>query len=167
VIFVHIGDARSRASFVRGGIRLPRARPGRPRGVFAMPVLEDYFASHQWLRELKRGGARTLIGVYFRVPDREAVLVGHYRRDHAPMTAAKAARLIMEAPDARGYQIVIPRKIEADEIQAIRAVHRVVGWRYYPEAKGQKPCGCPACTRGDIRSKRLREAYEAAFRNTK
>jgi hypothetical protein len=168
VIFVHIADARSSASFARAGIRLPRVRPGYPTGVFAMPVLKDYFASHQWLRELKRRGARTLVGVYFRVPSSEPVLVGHYRQAHAPMTAGRAARVIMEAEDPRGYEVIVPRKIEPKAIHAIRAVHRVVGWRYYPEAKGKKPfCGCQSCTRGEIKSRRLREAYEAAFRDAR
>jgi hypothetical protein len=130
-----------------------------------MPVLQDYFVSHQWLRELKRRGVRALIGVYFRVPDRESVLVGHYRAPHTPMSAVKAAGLIMRAPDPRGYEVLIPRKIEAKEIQAVREVSQVVGWRYYPEAKGRKPCGCPACSRGEIKATRLRRAKEAAFRS--
>jgi hypothetical protein len=166
VIFVHIGDARLQQSFRRTGIRLPPARTGRPRGVFVMPVLKDHFVSHQWLRELKRRGMRTLVGVYVRVPDREPVLVGHYRIAHTAMSAARAARLIMDAPDPRGYEVIIPRKVDAKEIHAVRGVPQVVGWRYYPEAKGRKPCGCPACARGDIKAKRLREAYEAAFRGT-
>lgn len=129
-----------------------------------MPVVQDYYASHQWLRELKRSGARTLIGVYFRIPDQELVIVGHYRAAHAPMTAATAARLIMRLSDPRGYEVIIPRAIEPGEIHALRAVNRVVGWRYYPDAKGERPCGCRVCTRGDIKSRKLREAYEAAFR---
>lgn len=134
--------------------------PGRgriPSGVFAMPVLPNYFASHQWLRELKRKGVRTFIAVYFRVSDDEPVLVGHYRNAHSTMPAAEAARLIMEADDPRGYEMVVQRRIESSAIKSIRTVNRVVGWRYYPEAKGKKPfCGCPFCTRGEIRAKRLR-----------
>ena len=122
-----------------------------------MPVLPNYFASHQWLRELKRNGVRTFIGVYFQVSDEEPVLVGHYRKGHAEMGAAEAAKLIMEADDPRGYEVIVPRRIESGAVKSIRAVHRVVGWRYYPEAKGKKPfCGCPFCTRGEIRAKRLR-----------
>ncbi len=58
----------------------------------------------------------------------------------------------------------MPRKIEAREISAIRPVNRVVGWRFYPDSHGKEACGCPACSKGQIRSRRLREAFEAAFR---
>jgi hypothetical protein len=78
-MFVHIADGRVASSLRRTGIRLPPEHPRRPSGVFAMPILQSYFVSHQWLRELKRRGARTLIGVYFRIPDGEPVIVGHFR----------------------------------------------------------------------------------------
>jgi len=74
----HLGDARAASAYRRSGIRMSRGRV-RASGVFAMPVLPDYFASHQWLRELKRRGVRTFIGVYFRIPDEEIVLVGRGR----------------------------------------------------------------------------------------
>ncbi|MFN8096173.1 MAG: type I methionyl aminopeptidase [Vicinamibacteria bacterium] len=57
--------------------------------------------------------------------------------------------------------LLVPRRVEAAEVQAVRAVNRVVGWRYYPEAKGRKPfCSCRSCNRGEIRAKRLREPGE-------
>ena len=104
--------------------------------MYAMPVLPSYFLSHQW---------KTMIGVHFRVPDREPVVVGHYNAAHQAMTAARAVRIIMEAPDARGYEVVIPRKIEPKAIHAIRAVSQIVGWRYHPDSHGKHPCGCPVC----------------------
>ena len=166
MMLVHIGDARAIQSFRRSGIHISRSRRSdHPSGVFAMPVLQDYFTSHQWLRELKRKGARSFIGVYFRIADDEPVVVGHFREAHTAMPAARAARLIMDAADPRGYQVVVPRRIEAREVHAVRTVHRVVGWRYYPEAKGRKVfCRCKVCTRGEIKGRRLREAYDAAFR---
>lgn len=155
MMLVHLGDARAVSSYRRSGIRVSLGR-SRPTGVFAMPVLPDYFASHQWLRELKRRGVRTFVGIYFRVPDAEPVFVGHYRHAHAPMSAAAAAQLIMTAPDARGYEVIVPRRVDPTEIRTVRPVHRVVGWRYYPEAKGQQPfCRCKACNRGEIRAQRL------------
>lgn len=164
-MLVHIGDARAIRSFRRSGIRVSEPRSSQhPSGVFAMPVLQDYFASHQWLRELKRKGARLLVGVYFRIPDDEPVVVGHFRDAHTAMPAARAAKVIMDAADPRGYQVVVPRRVRPSEIHAVRTVHNVVGWRYYPEAKGRKVfCGCSVCTRGEIKAKRLRKAYEAAF----
>ena len=163
MMLVHLGDARCTSSYRRSGIGASPMRGQIPAGVFAMPVLPEYFISHQWLRELKRKGVRTFIGVYFRVSDAEPVLVGHYRNAHAEMAAAEAAKLIMDADDPRGYEVIVPRRIDSDEIKSIRAVHRVVGWRYYPEAKGKRPfCGCPSCTRGEIRARRLRSSSETA-----
>ena len=102
-----------------------------------------------------------MVGVYFRVPDDERVFVGHYRHAHAEMSAAQAASLISGAEDARGYEVLIPRRIQPEEIHAVRAVNAVVGWRYYPEAKGRKPfCRCRSCNRGEIRGARLWRGQE-------
>ncbi len=163
-MFVHIADSRQQRSLERAGIR-PAGRRREPGwGVYAMPVLPNYFVSHQWLRELKRGGSKSMVGVHFRIADREAVVVGHYRAAHEAMTAARAVRLIMAAADARGYEVLIPRKIEPSEIHAIRPVSQVIGWRYYPDAHGKRPCGCPVCIpRGSIKSRRLRDAFEASM----
>lgn len=129
-----------------------------------MPVLPNHFISHQWLRELKRRGTRTMVAVHFRIPDREAVVVGHYNSAHTPMTAARAAKVIMDAADARGYEVVIPRKVQPREIHAVRDVKQVVGWRYYPGAHGKYLCGCPVCMpRGSIRSRKFKDAFETAM----
>jgi hypothetical protein len=53
--------------------------------------------------------------------------------------------------------VIVPRRIEAREIQRIRALPQVVGWRYHPGAKGTRPCACSYCTRGDYGARRLRE----------
>ena len=108
-----------------------------------------------------------MVAVHFRVPDREAVLVGHYGVKHTPMTASRAARVVMDAPDARGYEVLIPRKIDPKAIVAIRPVSRLVGWRFSPDAHGKPACGCPACSKGEVKSRRLREAFEAAFRSSR
>ena len=42
-----------------------------------MPVTPDFYASHQWLRELKRKNAGDVLGVYFRIGDEETVYLGH------------------------------------------------------------------------------------------
>src|SRR3954465_15440741 len=133
-ILVHIADARAARKIERTGIALSRWRDPERRGVYAMPVLPNYFISHQWMRELKRRGIRTMVGVHFRLSDREPVLVGHYGLKHTPMSASRAVHVVMDASDARGYEVLIPRKIEAKEIVGIRAVNRVVGWRFHPES---------------------------------
>jgi hypothetical protein len=47
--------------------------------VWSFPVTPNYAVSHQWLRELKREDAKTLIAVVFRIDDDEPVFVRHYR----------------------------------------------------------------------------------------
>jgi hypothetical protein len=165
-MFVHLADARDERSIERSGLKPGRRLSSRGWGVYAMPVLPNYFISHQWLREMKRRGVRTMMGVYFRIPDREAVVVGHFGQAHVPMTAARASRVIMDAADPRGYEVVIPRRIEAAELHAIRPVPQVIGWRYFPGAHGKRVCGCPVCLPlGTIKSRALREAFDASMRS--
>jgi hypothetical protein len=164
-LFVHLAAEKQTAPIRRSGIRAQRIRRGTygefDRVVYAMPVTKDFYVSHQWLREFKRSGQRTIFGVYFRIPDEQVVAVGHYNQNHLQMSASEAVGLIFNLPNAEGYEIVIPRRIEADEIQSIKSLPQVLGWRYYPQAKGRKPCGCPVCIgRGEIKSRRIREAYQ-------
>jgi len=76
-----------------------------------MPVLPNYYVSHEWLRELRRRGRPPRVAVDFVVPDEEPVLVGHYTRAHDEMTAAQASALIMRAEDPLGYEVVLPRVV--------------------------------------------------------
>jgi hypothetical protein len=161
-MLVHLADAKDIAAIRRSGIRTDKYADG----VFAMPVLPNFVVSHQWLRELKRGGARTLSAVHFRIPDDEIVMFGHYVGEPVAASAAEAAGAIMRAEEPLGMQILVQRAIAAKEIHAFRAVPQTVGWRYFPSAHDVKPCGCPACVRrGAIKSRKLRDAYEADFRS--
>jgi hypothetical protein len=56
---------------------------------------------------------------------------------------------------------LIPRKILAKEITRIYTPPQLVGWRYTPESKGTRPCGCDYCTRGGIKKAKIRKAYLA------
>jgi hypothetical protein len=51
----------------------------------------------------------------------------------------------MHVEDARGYEVIVPRAIAPGEIRRTRGVPQVVGWRYFPDAHGAPPCGCPVC----------------------
>ena len=130
-----------------------------PGGVFAMPVTRNFYISHQWLRELKRGNSGPISGVYFRIPDKLQVWVGHYAQAHRLMTAAEAIAEFMNAQTREGWEVVIPRRIESSEIYRIRQLPQVIGWRYKPGSHGSKPCGCDFCQRGQYGAKRLREEY--------
>lgn len=160
-VFVHLAPEPLVSRILKNGIRRSRAQGALPPGVFAMPVGPSYFASHQWLRELKRSGQRTIAAVHFRVGDGETVWLGHFGRGHSPMTAAEAAGHVSAAGSAEGFEVLVPRRVEPGEILRVKAVPQVVGWRYFPGAHGSKPCGCPGCLpKGEIRSKAIRKRYE-------
>jgi hypothetical protein len=162
-MFVHLAPESRIALIRRNGIRRLRRPVGDfPGGVFAVPVTRSFYISHQWLRELKRRNQGPIAGVYFRVPDDERVWVGHYNQRHRWMSASEGVGEFMAAEDARGWEVVIPRRIEANEIQKTRRVPQVTGWRFYPSAKGNPPfCTCKFCTRGEYGAQRLRQRLGA------
>ncbi|MBF6169200.1 hypothetical protein IU486_31350 [Streptomyces gardneri] len=106
-LVVHLTPEKNARRIRRAGI----AANGSGRGVFCMPVMPSYVLSHQWLRELRRGGQRLIVAVDFRIPDAEPVLVGHYGAAQTELTAAEAVSVILHAADARGYEILVPRAI--------------------------------------------------------
>ena len=79
------------------------------------------------------------------------------------MTAGEAGALIMRAEDPLGYEVVLPRGVRPAEIAGTRAVPQVIGWRYWPEARGRPPCPCPACQRGNIGASRVRARFGDAY----
>ncbi len=185
-VFVHLTSQRNLASIRRGGIGAIKKRL-RPRGVYALPVTRNFQISHQWLRELRRLGGGTILGIYFRIPDDEPVEVGHYDSIHVPMTAAEAVALMMAAeqqdPAAaraadkdskavanrgklpsspEGFEVVIPRVIAPSEIVRVKALPQIVGWRYRPGAHGSKPCICMCCERGTYGVNKLLRRVEEA-----
>ena len=185
-VFVHLTSHRNVAAIRRGGIRLVKRRV-RPSGVHAMPVTRSFNISHQWVRELRRGGGGTIVAVYFRIPDDEPVAIGHYGSLHLPLSAAEAAALMLAAEDRdpgnaraadkaskavargralpsspEGYEVIIPRAIAASEILRVAAVPQVTGWRYRPGANGAPPCACICCERGSYGAAKLLRSVEAA-----
>jgi len=161
-MFVHL-TPESRLRIVRrNGInRLRRPVGDRPGGVYAVPVTRNFYVSHQWLRELRRRGQGSVAGVYFRIPDDEVVWVGHYNQQHRRMTAAEAAVVFMASASREGWEVIIPRRIDAAEIHRVRTLPQVVGWRYMPGAHGRTPCGCDFCTKGEYGARRLRERFNS------
>ncbi len=150
-MFVHLAPESRVALIYRNGIgRLRKAGGERPAGIFAVPVTRNYYVSHQWLRELKRRGQGAIAGVYFRLLDEEAVWVGHYGQAHRPMTAAEATAEFMSAENREGWEVIIPRRVSAQDIHRVRSLPQIVGWRYHPGAKGSPPsCTCKFCTTGE------------------
>ena len=154
-ILVHLTAEKHAARIERSGIRPTRLRGHPPRGVFCMPLLPSYFASHQWLRELRRHGTRAFVAIDFRVPSSEPVWAGHYGHQHLATTVGRAARTILQLPDPRGWELILPRAVDAREIVNVREVSQVVGWRYFPGAHGTRPCPCDYCSRGLFGRRRM------------
>ena len=157
-MFVHLTTESRIPRIRRNGIaRLRKAVGTSPEGVYAVPVTRNFYASHQWLRELKRRNQGPVAGIYFRVPDEQLVWVGHYGQIHRLVTAAEAVSEFTKADDPSGWEIVVPRRIEANEIHKTRRLPQVIGWRFFPKAKGKPPfCTCKFCTRGDYGGAKLR-----------
>ena len=157
-LLVHLAPEGAIRSIQRSGLkasdRFWRAPPAR--GVYCMPVLRDYFASHSWLRELRRTSGQELQAVHFRVADEEPIWIGHYGKPKVETTVGEAIGALMRLQDVRGHELVLPRAVKAAEVHAIRKVRQVIGWRFKPDAKGTKPCGCRYCLRGEAFSRRLR-----------
>ncbi len=149
---------------VGGGGKRPRRLhtpyAGYDRLVWAYPVMESYTLTHQWARELKRLGACTLVAVTFRIPDDEQVLEHHYNAAPQLLSAADAVAHLRAMPDPRGGEVVILRRIQAQEIVRVRPMPRAIGWRYHPDAKSgaRRPCDCPMCApQSEVKARRYRE----------
>jgi hypothetical protein len=120
--FIHIADERMACRIRRGGVRATQFAALRDaaaphRGVFCVPVVANFQMTFQWLRELKRRGHRLACGVQFRINDMEEVFVGHYNQAPQGMTAAQSVAFFLQAEDARGLQVIVPRAIAARENQ--------------------------------------------------
>ncbi|MGN6435942.1 MAG: hypothetical protein ACTHMM_05385 [Agriterribacter sp.] len=116
--------------------------------------------SHQWLRELKRRGVKTFVGIYFRVDSKTKVFAGKYNADHKHIELGQAIKEIQMMEDPLGYEIIIDRKIEAKEIKKIKHLPQTIGWRYQPRSNGKKPCSCSYCIKSTIKANRVRKKYE-------
>lgn len=158
-IFVHLAPANMVARIRRAGIKRG------PAGVFCMPMLADYYSTHQWARELKRRGQRTMLAISFWLDDAEPVSVGAYNAPHQTMSASEAVKTLMEAENRLGYEVIVPRAIGAREIRSVRSVPHVLGWRFYPQAHGNHTfCLCDWCSRGDIKRQRNKRYQKKRLR---
>jgi hypothetical protein len=158
--FVHLTDDREMALIRKNGIRAQKL-PDGSKGVFATPVLQNYYQSHQWIRELRRRGIRVISAVQFHAPDDLVVSVGRYNEEHVQTSAAEAVRIFMEHDSGMGLEVIFGESIPPDWITRTYTPDQVIGWRYYPESHsdGRTPCGCRYCQRGQIKNRKLRESY--------
>jgi len=146
---------------LRDGIRQEKIHyEAISQGVFCMPVISDFYATHQWLREIKMcQSSSNIIAVYFKIPDNETVFFGHYNDEIIKTTASEAHRILNEAEDKMGFQLIVPRKILKSEVTKTKNMPQIIGWRYYPKSHERKRCLCPACLQaGTYGSTRIKEA---------
>ena len=133
------GLAGGRASFAdEAGVAIVLAR-----AVYAMPVVPDFWTSHQWTRELRRRNGERLVAVHFRLADEELVHVGRFAQPHRLVAAAAAARWVMDNPD--GAEVVVPRSVTRREVVAVREAPQLVGWVQSPDEKDPFGCVCAGC----------------------
>lgn len=154
---VHLADERDSKKILNAGIKVRK----NGQGVYCMPVLPDFYVTHQWLRELKRFGAKSIVGVYFKIDSSELVYAGKFSEPHKHISLGEAIKEIMSLKDPLGYELIIDRKIEAKEIIKIKPLPHNVGWRYLPGSNGTIPCTCEFCLRSRIKGKRMKESVES------
>ena len=84
--FIHLAPESVVKRIRRNGIQPTNIRwwgsrwhlPGTDRLVWSFPVTPNYAVSHQWLRELKRFGAKTLVAVVFRIDECSRVTIARF-----------------------------------------------------------------------------------------
>lgn len=160
-MFVQFAPVSELKSIRKRGLRAGRFN----RGVYAVPATPDFYASHQWLRELRRcHGDATLVAIYIRVPGDAPALYGSYNGPHVAGTADMAVAALMHADAKLGFETILDSPVPASAITSVRTVRQVTGWRFFPSAKGRKPCACPACLgRGEPYSQKIRQKFGDDF----
>lgn len=159
-IFLHVTQEKNIGNIKKNGIKGKKVNEDIPCGVFCMPVTQNYYFSHQWIREMKRWAkGKNITGVYFRIKSGEEVWCGHYNKEHVKITAGQSVKLAMENKISEGWEVIFPGKVETKNIIKYRQLPQIVGWRYFPGSHGRKLCLCPACIRdGDFKSVKMRIA---------
>jgi hypothetical protein len=99
--------------------------------------------------------------IYYRVPDTTLFWAGHYGQTHVLVPASAATAMLMQSETTLGFEVYFTHAIERKEIQKVRTLSQVIGWRFSPDAHGRMPCSCDYCTFGEPGGRRLREREKA------
>ena len=154
-IFVHFTDENNKNSIVKNGLRVEKIHyEDINKGIFCMPVIPDFYATYQWLREIKQyNSGNEITAVYFKIPDDETVFCGKYNEKIIRTTAVEAHNTFINLEDKMGFQVIIIGKIFPNEITKIKNISQIIGWRHFPKSHEIKRCLCPAClTKGSYNS---------------
>ena len=157
--FIHLFDQRNENKIRKNGIIIFRTARRNQNGIYVFPQTENYIVNHQWLRELRRWQGINMLAARIRIPDKERVLIGKYNQNHIEASASEAINISRQHSDPMGLEVIIQRKISPQEIIAIYKPLKIIGWRYHPNAKGNKPCGCSYCQRGEPYSRGIKQFY--------
>ena len=159
-LFVHFTDENNKNSIIKNGIKMETIHyENISKGIFCMPVIPDFYATHQWVRELKQyNSGNEILAVYFRIPDNEIIFCGKYNEKIVKINAAEAHNKLMNLEDKMGFQAIIDRKIYQNEITKIKNIPQIIGWRHFPKSHERKRCLCPAClTKGSYNSIKVKK----------
>ncbi len=137
--FIHLFDETNAARIRRGGIRIAKASWRRLNGVFLFPLTENFVVNHQWMRELRRRRGQVILAARIRIDDAEHVLLGKYNEPHMQVRAAEAIGIVRKHTDPMGLQVILPRSVKPGEIESVYRPPKIIGWRFYPGARGRRP----------------------------
>jgi len=132
-VLVHLTSQNLERTIRRHGLKAGR------HGLFALPVTPDFMTSHQWARELKRFGLKQPLAVYFRAPSDVWVWAGRYNGEKLRLRLSAAIQAYLAAGQPQGFELILESSVPASKIIKAKRLRRPVGWRFYPEAKGEKP----------------------------
>ncbi|MHC6202948.1 hypothetical protein ACYULU_07120 [Breznakiellaceae bacterium SP9] len=160
-VFVHFTDENNKNSIIKNGIKIDTIHYEEiSKGIFCMPVLADFYATHQWVREIKQyNSGNEIIAIYFKIPDDEIVFCGKYNEKLEKVKAAETHKIFIDLEDKMGFQAIITRKVVKNEITRIKNIPQIIGWRHFPKSHERKRCLCPAClAKGAFKSKKIKIA---------
>jgi hypothetical protein len=158
-MYVHLCEEKNLKTIISNGIKTSKIHYNNIKsGVFCMPVINDFYASHQWLREIKhQKKSNNIIAVYFKIPDDEIVYCGKYSEEGKYVKSNIACKMFIDLDDRFGFQVIIPRKVLKNEVHKSKSFPQIIGWRYFPKSNGKKLCVCPACLgRGSYNSQNIK-----------
>ena len=155
-VLVHITKAENEKSIIGSGIKT-----GKHTGcIYFMPHTPDFLISHQWARELKRYGVKNFLAVDFKLPKDEEVWFGRYFEGHKKYKLNQAIEIFLSQEKQYGYEFILERKVQPNEIVKTRTIPKPMGWRYEPNSHGKEPCPCPMCIlKGGFKTSALKEKY--------
>jgi hypothetical protein len=159
-VFVHFTDENNKNSIIKNGIKADTIHYEHiNNGVFCMPVISDFYATHQWVREIKQyNSGNEIIAIYFKIPDEEIVFCGKYNEKMEKVKATEAHKIFTNLEDKMGFQTIAIRKILKNEITRINNIPQIIGWRHFPKSHERKRCLCPAClATGSYNSKKIKK----------